>query len=123
MAVTAYWGAQMKNLVFLMSAVAFSTPAWAADAPEKQQSNPQSTSVMATGAAASAAAAQDAPMTPQERDQLLQEIRALRDRVTALETRSTQVQYSPEAPEHHKLLGDNNFELYGFVQLDAIQDF
>ena len=54
---------------------------------------------------------------------LLQEIRALRDRVTALEAKSTQVQYSPEKPEHHKLLGDNNLELYGFLQLDAIQDF
>jgi len=54
---------------------------------------------------------------------LLQEIRSLRDRVTALETKSTQPQYSPEMQQHHKLLGDNNFELYGFVQLDAIQDF
>jgi hypothetical protein len=25
----------------------------------------------------------------------------------------TRVQCSPEAPEHHKLLGDNNLELYG----------
>ena len=62
-------------------------------------------------------------MTPQEREQLLQEIRGLRERVTALETRSTQVQYSPEVPQRHKLLGDHNFELYGFVQVDAIQDF
>lgn len=62
-------------------------------------------------------------MTPQERDALMQEIRALRDRVSALETRATQVQYSPEMPQRHKKAGDNNFELYGFVQLDAIQDF
>ena len=54
---------------------------------------------------------------------LLQEIRSLRDRVTALETKSTQPQYSPEMQQHHKLLGDNNLELYGFIQLDAIQDF
>ena len=54
---------------------------------------------------------------------LLQEIRALRERVTALEAKSTQVQYSPDMPQRHKLLGDHNLELYGFVQLDAIQDF
>jgi hypothetical protein len=59
-------------------------------------------------------------MTPQERDQLLQEIRALRERVTALETRSAPVQYTPAAPSRPR---DHNLELYGFAQLDAIQDF
>ena len=59
-------------------------------------------------------------MTPQERDQLLQEIRALRERVTALETRSPPVQHTPAAPSRPR---DHNLELYGFAQLDAIQDF
>jgi hypothetical protein len=76
------------------------------------------------GAAATAAAQSGSTaLTPEQQAQLLQEVQALRDRVTALETRATQVQYSPEMPQRHKLLGDHNFELYGFVQLDAIQDF
>ena len=92
-----------------------SNPA-AADAPVA--------SAPAAGSASSTAIQPSAvPMSPEERDELLQEIRALRDRVTALEARSAQVQQSPEMPQHHKLLGDHNFELYGFAQLDAIQDF
>ena len=59
-------------------------------------------------------------MTPQERDQLLQEIRALRERVTALETRSPPIQHTPAAASRPR---DHNLELYGFAQLDAIQDF
>jgi hypothetical protein len=81
------------------------------------------TSPIATAAAATAAQTPSAGLTPEQQTQLLQEVQALRERVQALETRSTQVQYSPEAPQHHKLLGDNNFEVYGFAQLDAIQDF
>jgi hypothetical protein len=42
--------------------------------------------------------------------------------VTALETRSTQVQYTPQQ-ERPSLAKDHHLELYGFVQLDAIQDF
>jgi hypothetical protein len=103
-------------------ATMIATPAWAAR-QDSQPAGGEQGAIAATGAASTAAAQDPPPMTAQERDMLLQEIRGLRDRVTALESRATQVQYSPEMPKHHKLLGDHNFELYGFLQLDAIQDF
>jgi hypothetical protein len=68
-------------------------------------------------------------VSPDERQQLLQEIRALRDRVTSLENRAvvspsqsvaTQVPVTSASPRQP---GDHNLELYGFIQLDAIQDF
>lgn len=59
-------------------------------------------------------------MSPQERQQLLDELRALRARVDALETRASTVQTTPELPRKPS---GHNLELYGFVQLDAIQDF
>ena len=115
----------MQKALIAISAICIATPAWAADEKPAQSSNTgQPGTVVATGATSSAAAQGDpGAMTPQERDMLLQEIRALRDRVTALETRASQVQYSPEMPQRHKKLGDHNLELYGFIQLDAIQDF
>jgi hypothetical protein len=78
---------------------------------------------------ATVGAAQDqaAPVTdPQERAAVLQEIQEMKARIGRLETRlgvpSTPppVQYTPEAPKPPK---DHNLELYGFIQLDAIQDF
>src|SRR5688572_16077691 len=108
----------MKKLLLAASALAFATPAWASDQPTEPSAENGQGSVIATGAASSAAAqGTPAPMTAEERDMLLQEIRGLRDRVTALETKSTQVQYSPDMPQRHKLLGDHNLELYGFLQL------
>src|SRR5436190_17735150 len=116
----------MYKRVLAASAFLIAPPALAAG----QASSPSPASATKSGeattpviAAASTAAQPPAALTPEQQAQLLQEVQALRDRVQALETRSTQVQYTPEAPEHHKLLGDNNLELYGFVQLDAIQDF
>ncbi len=116
----------MRKALLACTAILIATPAWAADETFNQKSDSgQAGAEVATGAASAAAAAQASPtpMSAEERDMLLQEIRGLRDRVTALENKSQQVQYSPEMPQRHKLLGDNNFELYGFVQLDAIQDF
>ncbi len=115
----------MRKALLACTAIFVATPAWAADEASAQKSDSsQSGAVVATGAASSAAAQPSpAPGSAEERDMLLQEIRGLRDRVTALETRSSQVQYSPEMPQRHKLLGEHNLELYGFLQLDAIQDF
>jgi hypothetical protein len=116
----------MRTALLACTAILVAAPAWAADEATAQKPNAsQSGAEMSTGAASAAAAAQasPAPGSAEERDMLLQEIRSLRDRVGALENRASQVSYTPEKPEHHKLLGDNNFELYGFVQLDAIQDF
>ena len=110
----------MKTLLLAATALATATPAWASDPPSEGE---QGTAVATGAASAATAQGTPAPMTAEERDMLLQEIRALRDRVTALETKSTQVQYSPDMPQRHKLLGDHNLELYGFLQLDAIQDF
>ncbi|MCL6698301.1 porin [Sphingomonas sp. NSE70-1] len=116
----------MRKALLACTAILVATPAWAADEataqkPESSQSGPE----LATGAASAATAAQanPAPGSAEERDMLLQEIRSLRDRVGALENRASQVQYSPEMPQRHKLAGEHNFELYGFLQLDAIQDF
>ncbi|HEU0310046.1 MAG TPA: DcaP family trimeric outer membrane transporter [Sphingomicrobium sp.] len=115
----------MRKALLACTAILVATPAWATDVASSQKSDSgQSAAELATGAASAAAAqASPAPGSAEERDMLLREIRGLRDRVTALENRASQVQYSPEMPQRHKLLGDHNFELYGFVQLDAIQDF
>ena len=115
----------MRKALLACTAIIVAAPAWAADETSVRKSDSgQSGAEIATGAASAAAVqASPAPGSAEERDMLLQEIRSLRDRVGALENRASQVQYSPEMPQRHKLLGDNNFELYGFVQLDAIQDF
>lgn len=65
------------------------------------------------------------PLTDEERAQAMQELQDLRARMTALEQRlgvtpPPPVQYTPAAPRRAK---DHNLELYGFIQLDAIQDF
>ena len=66
-----------------------------------------------------------APLTDAERAQAIQELRDLQSRINALEARlgvspSPPVQVTPAAEKPAK---DRNLELYGFVQLDAIQDF
>lgn len=79
-------------------------------------------------AAASDAAAQQGearPLTDAERAQALQELQDLQARMTALEQRlgvtpPPAVQVTPPAPRPPR---DHNLELYGFVQLDTIQDF
>jgi outer membrane DcaP-like protein len=70
--------------------------------------------------------AQAPPLTDAERAQAVQELQELRARINRLETRlgvSTEapaIQYTPEVPSRSK---DHNLEVYGFAQLDAIQDF
>ena len=70
--------------------------------------------------------AQAPPLTDAERAQAVQELQELRARINRLETRlgvSTEappIQYTPAVPRRSK---DHNLELYGFTQLDAIQDF
>jgi hypothetical protein len=72
------------------------------------------------------ALAQEPPaMTEAERAAAAQELQEMRARIVALETRlgvspPPAVQYTPAAPKRPR---DHNLELYGFVQLDAIQDF
>ncbi|MFL6775786.1 MAG: DcaP family trimeric outer membrane transporter [Sphingomicrobium sp.] len=99
----------MHRGFFFATAVVIATPAWAADAP------------------AADPAAQAAPISdPQQRDSAIREIQELKARINRLETAlgvpSTPppIQYTPAAPSGPK---DHNLELYGFLQLDAIQDF
>ena len=85
-------------------------------------------------ATGSAATGQDAqPLTPEERDQALRELQELRSRINRLENRlgvsteppppppvAPQVNVAPPPPPGPK---DDNLEVYGFLQTDAIQDF
>jgi hypothetical protein len=81
-----------------------------------------------TAAAASSAAVQQTdarPLTDAERAQAIQELQDLKARIGAIESRlgvspPPAVQYTPAAPKGPR---DHNLELYGFIQLDAIQDF
>ena len=88
----------MRTALFAASTILVATPLWAQETP---------------------------PLTEAERQQAIQELQDLRARMTALEQRlgvtpPPPVQYTPAAPRPPK---DHNLELYGFVQLDAIQDF
>ena len=97
----------MKTRAIAVSAIVIASPVWAAEMASAQ-----------TNSTTSSAAA-DA----QERDSMMREIEALKSRITVLEANqkpASQVQYTPEAPSRPK---DHNLELYGFAQLDAIQDF
>src|SRR3954452_3710947 len=101
----------MYKLVLLATAAAVSAPTWAA-------------------AASGTAAAQDgtaaAITDPQQRAQALQDIQEMKARIGRIEaalglpSSPPPIQYTPESPRKPK---DHNLELYGFVQLDAIQDF
>ena len=87
--------------------------------------------LLATPAFAAADAGADQPAAQQgvsntERDALLREIEALRARIEALEAKEAAAPPPPAASTEstmHKIAKDHNLELYGFVQLDAIQDF
>jgi hypothetical protein len=109
----------LTRCLLLASAIAVATPAIAAD---------NST------AGATSGAAQAAVSDPQERARILQEIEELRARLNNLES-ALGVQppsqgappavaaAPPAAPPAEPLSKNHNLELYGFVQLDAIQDF
>ncbi len=89
----------MRKALLAASTIFFATPLWAQTSP--------------------------APLTEEEKAQALQELQDLRARMNALEQRlgvtpPPPMQYTPAAPRPPK---DHNLELYGFVQLDAIQDF
>ncbi|MCL6683245.1 DcaP family trimeric outer membrane transporter [Sphingomonas alba] len=88
----------MRKYLLAATAFALATPAWADEAR---------------------------PLTDEERAQALQELQDLSARMKALEDRlgvtpPPAVQVTPAAPRPPK---DHNLELYGFIQLDAIQDF
>lgn len=115
----------MYKEILLGSTMLVATPVLAADASPPQSAAASRSAVPIPAMGAAIGAAQDSSADPGalERAQLLREIQALRDRVNALENRPVQVTPAAEPREHHKLLADHDLELYGFVQLDAIQDF
>ena len=84
-------------------------------------------SAILIGSPALAAEVQETPpLTDAERAQAVQELQDLRARITRLEktlgvpSEAPPIQYTPPVASRSK---DHNLELYGFVQLDAIQDF
>jgi hypothetical protein len=88
----------MRKALLAASTILMASPLWAQDAP---------------------------PLSDAERRQAIQELQDLRNRMSALEQRlgvspPPAVQVTPAAPRPPR---DHNLELYGFVQLDAIQDF
>lgn len=99
----------MHGRMFALSLLLMSSPAFAAE------SNPQ------------------APMDPQQRDRILREIEDLRARIDGLESQlgvtppQTQTQAQPPAvvPAAKPSSGadDHSLELYGFAQVDVVQDF
>ena len=107
----------MRHGLIAASAILIASPAVAASDQEAQSS-------AAAGAVSTAEGAQPPPLTDAERAQAIQELQEMRARITALENRlgvaPPPIQYTPAAEKRTK---DHNLELYGFVQLDAIQDF
>lgn len=107
----------MRHGLIAASAILIASPAVAASDQEAQSS-------AAAAAVSSAEGAQPPPLTEAERAQAIQELQEMRARITALENRlgvaPPPTQYTPAAEKRTK---DHNLELYGFVQLDAIQDF
>jgi hypothetical protein len=115
----------MRKVILFASAALLASPAWAAGIGGTDSTASPGPSAPAVAAASSSSAAQAQPLTEAERQQAIQDLQDLRARMTALEQRlgvspPPPTQYSPEAPKRAK---DHNLELYGFVQLDAIQDF
>jgi hypothetical protein len=91
----------MRNFLLAASAILVASPALAAGAQEPP------------------------PLTDAERAQALQELQDLKSRIGALENRlgvaaPPATQYTPQSERPKR---DHNLELYGFAQLDAIQDF
>ncbi len=92
------------------SAVLIATPCLATESPAAAQPAAQGTA---------------APLTEAERAQAIQDLQDLKARMNALEARlgvapPSPTQVTPALPEKAR---DHNLELYGFIQLDAIQDF
>lgn len=119
----------MLGKTLFASAILFFSPTLAEASATAAADQPSPTGgVAASGAQAPAATDPAAPMTAAEREALLQEIRDLKRRTEALESRAAQAearaaQVPVPPPPPSRKPGDHNLELYGFVQLDAIQDF
>jgi len=109
----------MRKNLFAASTLIAAAPVWAANGSQV----PASAERSVNGNAVLAAAA-TAPLTDAERTDALKELKDLKVRIQSLESRlgaaPGDVQSVPPLPRAPR---DHNLELYGFVQLDAIQDF
>src|SRR3954471_4770261 len=101
----------MYKIVLLATAVSVSSPALAAEV-----------SASATAQEGQSTALAD----PQQRAQAIQDIQEMKARIARMESSlglpsaTPPVQFVPPLPREPK---DHNLELYGFIHLDAIQDF
>jgi hypothetical protein len=115
----------MRNRLLAASAFLIASPALAAGEPggtAAAPGKPLPTFTSGIGATSAATQPPQSPLSETERAQAIQELQDLKARMSALESRlgvSPQVPVPPP-PAKPK---DHNLELYGFVQLDAIQDF
>jgi DcaP outer membrane protein len=105
----------IRKTLMTASAILVGSPALAAGAQN----------VLPVAASGTAAQQATAPLTEAERAEAIRELQEMRARITALEARlgvspPPPVQVTPPAERPAR---DHNLELYGFVQLDTIQDF
>jgi len=119
----------MRTYLLATTAILVASPALAAGEPNRAELPSWEASPGLTGTVTAAAAgAQDAQpaLSEAERAQAVQELQDLKARMSALEQRLGVAPPTPApaaVPPAPRKPGDHNLELYGFVQLDAIQDF
>ena len=112
----------LRKQLMAASAALIASPVFAGTVPAVQPTGSSATPA-GTQMAAATAAQEPAPLTDAERAQAIQELQELKSRIGALESRlgvPPGVQVTPPAPRPPR---DHNLELYGFTQIDAIQDF
>jgi len=112
----------MDSRILVASTLLLSTSALAA---EERTVPARPSAVLATaGSAVNGVETDTAALTPAEQRQLLQEVQSLRQRVNVLENRAGAgvTEVVPPLPGS-KISDQNDLELYGFLQVDAIQDF
>ena len=114
----------MRKGLLAASTMLVASPAIAAGGPsDAAPSSGTALPTFTTGAVTTAAGAQEAqPLTEAERAQAAHELQDLKARMNALEQKLG-VAPPPPVPPAPGISKDHNLELYGFVQLDAIQDF
>jgi hypothetical protein len=113
----------MRRHLLAASAMLIASPALSAGAPEDSPETGKALPTFTTGAVTTAAAQQpQAPLSDSERKQAIQELQDLKARMSALEGRLGVAPPEP-VPIPSAKPGDHHLELYGFIQLDAIQDF
>jgi len=114
----------MRNRLLAASAVLIASPAIAAEPTRATPASEKSLPTFTTGAVTTAAATQgaQAPLSDADRAQAIQELQDLKARMSALENKLGVAPPAP-VPAAPAVPKDHNLELYGFAQLDAIQDF